>query len=199
MNTANNLLIPLVATAVTLLIFVLIYILAQRNHKQMQSAWGQVAERLGMSDQNSGGIYPVYNGRFNQIDIGLDVIQQTYVTSRDAGTAKRPWTRVYAKLSQPPPFQLRSRHQQAAKPDLPTRPTGDTAFDEKYELFAPEAFPIDAILPPKLKSTLLNANPPVHVINGRVFWTHIKIVRDAEKLEQALRSCVAVAAVLEEG
>ncbi len=199
MDAANNLLIPLGACGFIMLLFVVLAIVAKKMNAGMKQSWNRVAERLGMSNLKPDQVYPEYHGRLDRVDIVLDVIQQKYTNMNAAsGTAERPWTRVRAILEETLNFEIRSRHQKDPRErKYPLRPTNDAQFEAKYELFAPENVTLDKILTPRLKEALLAADPPVHIANGYVFWLQIRIVRDANLLERALRSCVRVAAAID--
>ncbi len=204
MDPANNILIPISLCGFVFIFFGLFAIYALQRIKNINNTWTKVAEKHGMSNLKPNSTYPEYQGRTNRVDIGLDVIFQQYTLVRSDSTTgisrtktSRPWTRIYANLDVPPPFELRSRHQGVAEDSqYLAKPTGDAQFDQKYELFLPQNTAVSDVLTPKLKQLLLDAHPPVHIFKQKVFWSKVRIVTNTTMLENALQNCIDVASLL---
>ncbi|MEM7331843.1 MAG: hypothetical protein AAF490_07115 [Chloroflexota bacterium] len=206
MDIANNIFIPLSLCGFVFLLFGLLAVFALRRQRHIKRAWQQVADQFGMLNHKPDAIYPQYHGRFNRVDVGLDVIYQDIVLTRSDSTTgisrtktKRPWTRVFADLEAPPGFELRSRRQKVEDASqYLAQATGDKQFDEMYELFLPRNTAVSDILTPQLKQTLLEANTPIHIYKQKVFWSKVRLVTDTVLLENALQTCAAVAATINE-
>ncbi len=181
-------------------VFVPLFLWAKRRSQAVRAANRQIEESFGLTNQSphSKGAYPNLRGTIDGIEVVVDIYQQRYRSSKKtAGT--RPWTRVRAQLSAEQPFQLRKRHQRYAdKIDLPTRETGNTAFDEKYELFMPAEVSVAETLPPALMDALIAADPSVDILNKVVVWMQKGLVDNHQLLKNAVRTCVNVASAIEE-
>ena len=169
-----------------------VFFFARQWMQAVETSWRTVGEQLGLAMERRG-VYFTLRGRLQRVEVVVDVMQQ------QVGDHSRPWTRVRAQLTQPPPLQVRARtHKVADKPPWPSVPSGDAAFDAKYELFLPEEVGVEAGLKTAVSAALLAADPPVHVLNNVVLWTQVRVVRDAALLQQAVEACVNVAAAIEE-
>lgn len=178
-----------------LVILGVVYVLSQRWAGGMKTAARQLAATFGLVDHNPDGIYPDLRGEVEGVPVVVDVYFQSYATSR--GTSERPWTRVRADLPFPTSLQVRWRGQEVGTEIVwPARPTGDAAFDEKYELFLLEGVPLAEALPDAAREALVAADPPVHILEDAVLWTRPRTTRDAQLLTNAVTSCVRVAKAL---
>lgn len=158
----------------------------------IETSWRTVGEQLGLTLERRG-VYFELRGRLQRVEVVVDVMQQQMANH------SRPWTRVRAQLTQPPPLQVRARtHKVADEPPWPSVPSGNPAFDAKYELFLPEGVAVEEGLKTAVSAALLAADPPVHILNNVVLWTQVRVVRDATLLQHAVESCANVAAALEE-
>ena len=184
----------LVCLSLTLMIG-LVYVMGRRLTQRTGAVKQELKASFGLVDQNPEGIYYDLRGQVAGVNVVVDVTFQQYARSHGSPTGKRPWTRVRAQLPLSPQVQVRPRHQTVDVETIwPTRPTGDPAFDQQYELFMPDTAALDETLPPPVRDALLTADPPVHVLNDVVLWTRIKIVRDPELLKDAVCSCARLAA-----
>lgn len=188
-------------TAILAVIVILggIFFWAKRRSETVRAVNRQVEEELGLTNQspNSKSSFPNLRGRLDGVEVTIDVYHQRYASSKST-TSSRPWTRVRAQLSETPPFQLRKRNQRYAdKIDLPARKSGNTAFDEKYELFISEDVSLTKALPPALMDALIAAEPQVDILSKVVIWMQKGSVNDAELLKNAIKSCARVASVIE--
>ena len=167
--------------------------------QSMRATSRQLEDKLGLVNHNTQGFFPDLRGKIEGVDVVVDVLYQRYARSGSSiKSSLRPWTRVQAQLPVPAQVQVRSRHQKLdEKIEWPVRETGDPNFDQKYELFMAEDVALDIALPIAVREALMTANPPVHVVNNAALWTRVKIVRDAELLQNVILSCSRVAAAFE--
>lgn len=192
-------LIAVIIVVVLAAVFIPLFLWAKRRSQAVRAATRQVTEELGLVNQSprSTGAFPNLRGAIDGVEVAVDVYHQRYASSRGAAST-RPWTRVRAQLSTEPSFQVRTRNRRyAEKMELPTRETGNSAFDEKYELFLPEDVSVAAALPPTLMDAFIAAEPPVDVLKKMVVWMQKGLVDDPTLLKTVVLSCVRVASVIE--
>ena len=199
MEGVMSTLIPIAAGVFVCLFLVVLVGLAiffgKRQTQKTKLTIQQLEETYGLVNQNPKGIYFDLRGEVDGIEVAVDVMFQSYSTSR--GSGRRPWTRVRAQLPEAPQIQVRSRHQKyGEKIEWPKRETGNPTFDQKYDLFMPESASLDEALPPPVRDALIAADPPVHILNNVVLWSKAKTWHSPELFKNAVHSCVSVASAI---
>jgi len=192
-------LVFIVAILAVIVILGALFFWAKQHSQAIRAVNRQVEEELGLTNQspNSKSSFPNLRGTLDGVEVTVDIYHQRYASSKSTAST-RPWTRVRAQLSQKPVLQVRKRNQRYSdRIDLHARETGNPAFDQKYGLFMSEDVSLEKALPPTLMDTLIAADPQVDILSKVVIWMQKGSVSDANLLKNAVKSCVRVAAVIE--
>lgn len=182
-------------TAVTLVILVLVVggiLFGARLRRRMFGGWQTTAATLQLTYDDSD-MFPLISGTLDGIAVTAEIHNQT-VTDAAGKPRVRPWTRVRARLPIQAQITVRHRGQRlTTSADNPPRPTGDPAFDARYELYAPTDADLDNLLPTAVRGALLAANLRIHIWQDSAVWMKARVVGDADDLTQVLEACTAVA------
>lgn len=183
--------VALTAAAALALLLVGMFYLSVRWNRKIQTVWGQVEATLGLFNEKPKSPVPSLRGQLEGADVVLDIYTPPLPDAR-----RTPWTRARAQLKRRPQVQVQHKGQKyGGEITYPSRPTGDVTLDDRYTIFMPDNVSLDEALPPSVRTALLEADPPVHVLNNVVMWTKRGVENsDSQLLIKALQSCAHVAA-----
>jgi hypothetical protein len=176
-----------------LVVFAVLIVVALHWSKRNTAAWRTVGERTGL--QFTQKTFPELQGRLDGSEVHADVFTMQAGITAPGRSRSRGYTRVRAKLPREGAAQVLARAQTyGGTRQWPARSTGDAAFDARYEVLAPPEADLNSVVPAAARAALLAAPVPVHITGGSVLFSQVRVLRDAARLEQALRTCAAVAA-----
>lgn len=177
--------------------FVWRYIRAQGA--QTISSWTAAAQQLGLEfSQDAGSKDPLISGLLDGHKVSVGMTLDAKSSARDPHRKLyRAGTKVEVATDSSLRFALIPRAEDNGKtPDGWKVWKSDLSeFDQKLVVWIPND---GGGLPAELCEALSETAVGLHVDGGRVFWWHPAIQKNADKLEETVRACVAVAEALQQ-
>jgi hypothetical protein len=193
-----NVFLIIVCTLLLVAALAYLYRLAKRRAERMQAVIATVEQRFGFKNNSPGGVMPNLFAEIGGLKTAVDVCFQNYSRGGETANGRRPYTRVRVQLRSDPGVSVHVRAQRHESPaEWPERKTGDTAFDERFASFAANEVDI-AALGPTARAAFLNAEQSVTLTNKLVLWVERNHTLDADRLVQAVQSCIDVAAAIDQ-
>jgi hypothetical protein len=159
----------------------------------------QLGDAIGLARHDNGGL-PVLRGKIDGLDVTIDVVYGSHIRPDTFHRLRvSSWIRIRAKLPVSRQIYVRCRKQElyAKTPDhlagWSVLETGDVQFDQQFETLVEDKATLSAALTAGQRNALLDAKS-VHVRNAAAEWLRLDMPGDIRELENAVMSCVRVAA-----